>query len=125
MICCIHSLCKPKGSRKADRCHIQTSFLHAPFGCFGTVSQPYVKNGSSFFVIVRDAEHASVTTVIANWIAYVLPKPVLATSYVLVLLVVGASLGWHLARQKSARITSELSERYAKAIDPHQGPWPP
>lgn len=67
----------------------------------------------------------SLTTVVANWIANVLPKPALATAYVMVLLVIGASMGWRLARQKTARVTYELSARYVKAIDPHQATWQP
>ncbi len=66
------------------------------------------------------APSVSLATVFANWIANILPKPALATAYVTVLLVVGASVGWNQARQETARVSGELSARYAQAIDPHQ-----
>jgi hypothetical protein len=49
-----------------------------------------------------------------------LPKPALATAYVAVLLVIGASVGWSQARQETARVTGKLSARYAQAVDPYQ-----
>jgi hypothetical protein len=66
------------------------------------------------------APSVSLATVFANWIANRLPKPALATAYVTVLLVVGASVGWSQARQETARVTGELSARYAQAVDPYQ-----
>jgi hypothetical protein len=62
----------------------------------------------------------SLATVFTNWIANMLPKPALATAYLTVLLVVGASVGWSQAQQETARVTAELSARYAQAIDPYQ-----
>jgi hypothetical protein len=56
----------------------------------------------------------------ANWLKTKLPRPALATAYVAVLFVVGASLGWGQARQESIRVTSELAARYAQAVDPYQ-----
>jgi hypothetical protein len=66
------------------------------------------------------APAASLATVFANWVSNRLPKPALATSYVMALLVVGASAGWSQARQETARVTGELSARYARAVDPYQ-----
>ena len=66
------------------------------------------------------APSVSLATVFANWISNMLPKPALATTYVTVLLVVGASVGWSQARQETARVTGELSARYAQAVDPYQ-----
>ena len=48
----------------------------------------------------------SLTALFANWIATVLPRP---------------ALGWSQARQETARVTGELSARYAQTIDPYQG----
>lgn len=62
----------------------------------------------------------SFATVLANWIANVLPKPALATAYVMALLVVGASVGWKQARQETARVTGALGSRYAQTVDPYQ-----
>jgi hypothetical protein len=63
----------------------------------------------------------SLAAMFANWIATVLPRPALATAYVTVLLVIGASVGWSQARQESARVAGELSARYAQTVDPYQG----
>ena len=62
----------------------------------------------------------SLATVFANWIATMLPRPALATAYVTVLLAIGASVGWSQARQETARVSSDLSARYAQAVDPYQ-----
>jgi hypothetical protein len=66
------------------------------------------------------APSVSLATVFANWISNILPKPALATAYVTVLLVVGASVGWSQARQETARVNGELRARYAQAVDPYQ-----
>lgn len=55
-----------------------------------------------------------------DWIATMLPRPALAVAYVTVLLAIGASVGWNQARQETTRVTSELSARYAQAVDPYQ-----
>jgi hypothetical protein len=62
----------------------------------------------------------SLATVFANWLTNLLPRPALATAYVAVLLVIGASVGWSQARQETARVTGELSARYAQTVDPYQ-----
>ena len=62
----------------------------------------------------------SLTAVFKNWLTRWLPRPALATAYVTALLVVGASVGWSQARQETARVTGELSARYAQAVDPYQ-----
>lgn len=62
----------------------------------------------------------SLATVFANWLTNLLPRPALATAYVAGLLVIGASVGWTQARQETARVTGELSARYAQAVDPYQ-----
>ena len=58
--------------------------------------------------------------VFANWLANKLPRPALATAYLGVLLLIGASAGWSQARHESARVTGDLSARYAQAVDPYQ-----
>ncbi|MBI3415272.1 MAG: hypothetical protein HY043_08125 [Verrucomicrobia bacterium] len=65
------------------------------------------------------APSVSLATAFANWMAIMLPRPALATAYVAVLLVIGASVGWSQARQETARVTSDLSTRYVQAIDPY------
>jgi hypothetical protein len=67
------------------------------------------------------APSVSLAMVFANWISSMLPRPVLATAYVTVLLAIGAGVGWSHARQEMARVTSDLSARYAQAVDPFQG----
>lgn len=81
----------------------------------------------------RRIEHSEVTpvptvslaTVFANWLTNLLPRPALAAAYVAVLLVVGASVGWSQARQETARVSGELSARYAQAVDPYRTPPQP
>ena len=63
---------------------------------------------------------APLATVFANWLTNILPRPALATSFMAVLLVIGASVGWSQARQETARVSGELSARYAKVVDPYR-----
>ena len=57
-----------------------------------------------------------------NWIAAVLPRPVLATAYVAVLLAIGATVGWAHARQETGRVSDTLRIGYVRAVDPYQAP---
>lgn len=57
---------------------------------------------------------------VAQWVAAILPRRVPALAYVAVLLVIGAGAGWGQARLESARVNSDLGERYVKSIDPYQ-----
>src|SRR5689334_9752049 len=66
------------------------------------------------------APAASLAAGLANWVATMLPRPALATAYVMALLAIGASVGWSQARQETARVTGELRARYAQAVDPYQ-----
>ncbi len=74
--------------------------------------------------IARREEQPSVLftlqTRFGHWINTMLPRPALAVSYVAVLLVVGASVGWAQARQEKARVNGELSLRYVQSVDPYQ-----
>lgn len=74
--------------------------------------------------IARQEEQPSVfftaQAKLVRWINTMLPRPALAVSYVAVLLVVGASVGWAQARQKKARVNGELSLRYVQSVDPYQ-----
>jgi len=65
---------------------------------------------------------SSVWVVIAQWIATVLPRPVLAVSYVSVLLAVGGTFGWAQAHQETAHVKGELGDRYVRILDPYQAP---
>lgn len=62
----------------------------------------------------------SLTVVISNWIATVLPRPALAACYVAALLAVGATFGWAQSQQRTARVSNDLSLRYVRSIDPYQ-----
>lgn len=66
------------------------------------------------------AQTVTLAQLFANWLATRLPRPALATAYLGVLLIIGASAGWSQARQETARVTGELSARYAQAVDPYQ-----
>ena len=63
---------------------------------------------------------SSLQTSLTHWINTMLPRPALAVSYVAVLLVVGASVGWAQARQEKARASGEMSLRYVQSVDPYQ-----
>jgi hypothetical protein len=41
-------------------------------------------------------------------------------AYLSLLLLLGAGFGWSQARQETARVTAQLSSRYAQALDPYQ-----
>lgn len=74
---------------------------------------------------IERAETAPVPTVtfarlFANWLAIELSRPALATAYLGVLLMIGASLGGSQARRETARVTGELAVRYAQMVDPYQ-----
>lgn len=60
--------------------------------------------------------------VIVRWIGAALRRPALAASYLSVLLAIGLTAGWSQGRQETARIKSELSERYVRVLDPYQAP---
>ena len=63
---------------------------------------------------------ASLRTSWTHWINTMLPRPALAVSYVAVLLVVGAGVGWAQARQEKTRVSDEMSLRYVHSVDPYQ-----
>lgn len=62
----------------------------------------------------------SLRTSLAQWINAELPRPALAISYVAILLVAGAGVGWTQARQEKARVSDEMSLRYVQSVDPYQ-----
>jgi hypothetical protein len=62
----------------------------------------------------------SVSSVLMNWIATMLPRPALAAAYMAVLLAIGATAGWTQARQETARVSDELGARYVRSVDPYQ-----
>ena len=64
----------------------------------------------------------SAWSALANWISTVLPRPALAASYFAVLLALGVTAGWAQAQQMTARVNSELGERYVRVLDPYQTP---
>jgi hypothetical protein len=64
---------------------------------------------------------STLRTSLMHWINTVLPRPALAVSYVAILLVIGASVGWAQAQQNKTRISDEMSLRYVHSVDPYQG----
>jgi hypothetical protein len=56
---------------------------------------------------------------VIHWINNMLPKPALAISYVMLLLVVGLTAGWTQARQQNAQAKEEMSQRYVQLLDPN------
>lgn len=64
----------------------------------------------------------SIWEFIADWIGTRLTRPVLATSYLAVLLAIGLTTGWTQGRQKAARLYDELGQRYLRTLDPYQAP---
>jgi hypothetical protein len=56
---------------------------------------------------------------LAQWIGTMLPRPAPAAGYMAILLAIGLLTGWNQARQETTRITSDLSVRYVKAVDPY------
>lgn len=57
-----------------------------------------------------------------NWIATLLPRPVLATAYLALFLALGATFGWAQARHETERVSGDLSARYVRLVDPYQAP---
>jgi hypothetical protein len=49
-------------------------------------------------------------------------RPVLAISYVVILLLAGLGIGFNQARQQSARMDAALGSRYVQSVDPYQAP---
>ena len=68
------------------------------------------------------ANTPSVGSVFAHWIGTLLPRPAMATAYLAVLLVIGATAGWTQAHQTNTRVKDELGQRYVQVLDPYQAP---
>ena len=71
------------------------------------------------------ASPAATTTLrsaFAAWLSSVLPRPAVATAYVMALLFVGAGTGIWQARSQSSRSHDELGTRYVQTVDPYQKP---
>jgi hypothetical protein len=64
----------------------------------------------------------SIWAVIAHWLGTALARPAAAAAYIAVLLVVGGSVGWTEAQEKTARVKEELGQRYIRVLDPNQTP---
>lgn len=64
----------------------------------------------------------SVGMIIAHWIGTMLSRPALVFSYVVVLVVIGATVGWTQAHQDTAHVKAELGQRYVRVLDPYQAP---
>lgn len=68
---------------------------------------------------VAPTKRPPVWEVFAHWIGTLLPRPAMATAYVAVLLVIGATAGWAQAYQTNARVKGELGDRYVRVLDPY------
>lgn len=64
--------------------------------------------------------HLSFWEAVVNWIEGLAAQPSRAASMVVLLLALGAGLGWAHAQQHSNRVTDELSMRYVRSIDPYE-----
>lgn len=64
----------------------------------------------------------SAWAIVSHWIGNFLPRPAMATAYVALLIVVGATAGWTQAHQTNTRVKGELGERYVRVLDPYQAP---
>ena len=63
---------------------------------------------------------SSTWNVFTHWIGTMLPRPALAASYLAILIVGGATVGWTHANQESTKVKGELHERYLQTVDPYQ-----
>src|SRR5689334_8526213 len=61
-----------------------------------------------------------VTTLFSQWLERVFARPVIATAYLAVLLVLGATAGSLRAQHRESRIDDELAARYVQSLDPYQ-----
>ena len=75
---------------------------------------------------VEAAEHRpqapSSWTLFLNWLSQIAARPSVAVAYVAVFGVLGLTLGFKQAQDKSARLESRLGQRYVQAVDPFQKP---
>jgi hypothetical protein len=66
----------------------------------------------------------SLWAAVAHWIGTMLPRPAMASAYVAILLVVGATAGWTQAHHTNVRVANELGARYVQQLDPYQAVRP-
>jgi hypothetical protein len=64
----------------------------------------------------------SIWIAVRRWIETALPRPALAVSYVVLLLVVGATAGWTRAQDTNTHVKTQLGERYVQVLDPYRTP---
>jgi hypothetical protein len=56
------------------------------------------------------------------WLNAALPRPAVATAYLLMLLFIGAGAGIWQARSQTSRLDDTLGARYVQSVDPYQQP---
>ena len=61
-------------------------------------------------------------SIFTHWIGVLLPRPLLAATYIALLVVIGGTTGWTKARHNNERVMSELGDRYVRVLDPYQAP---
>jgi hypothetical protein len=69
-----------------------------------------------------EAPISSIWTALVHWLSSALSRPMVATSYLTVLLGLGITIGWTSARQETTRVKNELGERYVRVLDPYLTP---
>src|SRR5438270_13170035 len=55
-----------------------------------------------------------------NWVQMSLPRPRMAASYLMILLLTGVTGGYWRGQEKAARFEEELNSRYVQSVDPYQ-----
>lgn len=64
----------------------------------------------------------SVWALLTQWLSQVVVRPAVAVAYVMVLAVLGVTLGFVQARNASAHLETRLGQQYVQSVDPYQKP---
>jgi len=70
--------------------------------------------------IQRAQSEPSLIDRLRAWLADVMPRPAVAFSYIIILLMIGIVSGQWQARVKANQLHSDLSQRYVQTVDPYQ-----
>ena len=64
----------------------------------------------------------AITSALSAWLSATLTRPAVATAYVVVLLLVGVTIGHQQGESKVEHIKSDLKARYIQMVDPYKTP---